>query len=160
MDEPTSGLDPNQKHEVRAMIRQMAKDKTIILSTHNLEEVDAVCSRVIIIAEGRLMVSDTPAGLKARSSNHGAVRCTLKNIDKGTALKEVRALAGVASADVVEVSGSEVSIRAYPKEPSTSFSQDILRCLRGQGYEVEKLFVEEGRLDDVFRKITLSKDIS
>jgi ABC-2 type transport system ATP-binding protein len=68
LDEPTDGLDPNQKHEVRTLINQISKDKTIVISTHILEEVEAVCSRAIIIAAGRLLADDTPAALAARSA--------------------------------------------------------------------------------------------
>jgi ABC-2 type transport system ATP-binding protein len=67
LDEPTDGLDPNQKHEVRTLINDMAKDKIIVISTHILEEVDAVCNRAIIIAAGRILADDTPAALAARS---------------------------------------------------------------------------------------------
>ena len=67
LDEPTDGLDPNQKHEVRTLIEDMAPNKTIIISTHILEEVDAVCTRAIIIAQGRIVVDDTPAELEART---------------------------------------------------------------------------------------------
>ncbi|MBN1804001.1 MAG: ATP-binding cassette domain-containing protein [Sedimentisphaerales bacterium] len=64
LDEPTDGLDPNQKHEVRKLINKMAKDKCIIISTHILEEVEAVCSRTIIIAKGKILVDSTPGQLK------------------------------------------------------------------------------------------------
>jgi ABC-2 type transport system ATP-binding protein len=67
LDEPTDGLDPVQKYEVRTLIAEIAKEKTIVISTHILEEVDAVCTRAIIIARGRLVADDTPAGLKARA---------------------------------------------------------------------------------------------
>ena len=67
LDEPTDGLDPNQKHEVRSLINAMAHDKIIIISTHILEEVDAVCTRAIIIARGRIVADDTPLALEARS---------------------------------------------------------------------------------------------
>jgi ABC-2 type transport system ATP-binding protein len=66
LDEPTDGLDPNQKHDVRELIQRMAKDKCIIISTHILEEVDAVCSRAIIIARGRVLADGTPAELGAK----------------------------------------------------------------------------------------------
>jgi len=92
MDEPTDGLDPNQKYEVRAMIREMAKEKTIMISTHNLEEVDVVCSRVIIISEGKLLVDDTPEGLKARSCVRGAIRFTIKDTEKESVLRDVKGL--------------------------------------------------------------------
>jgi ABC-2 type transport system ATP-binding protein len=68
LDEPTDGLDPNQKHEVRTLINTMSKDKIIIISTHILEEVDAVCNRAIIIANGRLLADDTPKGLASRAT--------------------------------------------------------------------------------------------
>jgi len=69
MDEPTDGLDPNQKHVVREMIEKMASSKAIIISTHILEEVEAVCTRAIIIAHGRIVANGTPNELKAKSSN-------------------------------------------------------------------------------------------
>jgi ABC-2 type transport system ATP-binding protein len=67
LDEPTDGLDPVQKHEVRTLISEIAREKTIVISTHILEEVDAVCTRAIIIARGKLVADDTPAGLKSRA---------------------------------------------------------------------------------------------
>ena len=74
LDEPTDGLDPNQKHEVRTLINEMARDKIIVISTHILEEVDAVCTRAIIIARGKLVADDTPQGLATRSRYHNACR--------------------------------------------------------------------------------------
>jgi ABC-2 type transport system ATP-binding protein len=67
LDEPTDGLDPNQKHEVRTLINDMAKDKIIVISTHILEEVDAVCNRAIIIAHGRILADETPKSLAAKA---------------------------------------------------------------------------------------------
>lgn len=69
LDEPTDGLDPNQKHQVRELIQNLAKDKIVIISTHILEEVDAVCTRAIIINKGKLIIDDTPQALLARSHN-------------------------------------------------------------------------------------------
>ena len=73
LDEPTDGLDPNQKHEVRRLIRDMSEDKIIVISTHLLEEVHALCNRAMIISSGRLLVDDSPSGLIARSRYHEAV---------------------------------------------------------------------------------------
>ena len=73
LDEPTDGLDPNQKHHVRQMIDEMAPDKAIVISTHILEEVHAVCSRAMIIAQGRLLVDGTPAELEALAHRHNTV---------------------------------------------------------------------------------------
>lgn len=69
LDEPTDGLDPNQKHEVRGLINAISRDKIIVISTHILEEVDAVCTRAIIIARGKVVADDTPAGLKTRAES-------------------------------------------------------------------------------------------
>jgi len=66
LDEPTDGLDPNQKNEVRTLIKNMAVEKAVILSTHILEEVDAICNRVIIISQGRVVIDETPAAVRAR----------------------------------------------------------------------------------------------
>jgi len=84
LDEPTDGLDPNQKHEVRTLIQTMAKDKIIIISTHILEEVDAVCSRAIIIANGRILADDTPRNLEARAPS-GRLEDVFRSITLGTA---------------------------------------------------------------------------
>jgi ABC-2 type transport system ATP-binding protein len=78
LDEPTDGLDPNQKHEVRQLIRSMSADKLIVISTHILEEVDAVCSRAIIISDGRILVDDTPANLA--DLGHGSLDAMFREV--------------------------------------------------------------------------------
>jgi ABC-2 type transport system ATP-binding protein len=85
LDEPTDGLDPNQKHEVRALINTMAKDKIIVISTHILEEVDAVCNRAIIIANGKILADDTPKGLAARAPS-GRLDDVFRQITTGKSL--------------------------------------------------------------------------
>ena len=80
LDEPTDGLDPNQKHEVRELISRMAKDKCIIVSTHIREEVEAVCTRTIIIARGKILVDDTPAALKEK--HHGTLDEVFRKITR------------------------------------------------------------------------------
>jgi ABC-2 type transport system ATP-binding protein len=85
LDEPTDGLDPNQKHEVRSLIGTMAKDKIIVISTHILEEVDAVCNRAIIIANGKLLADDTPQGLATRTPS-GRLDDVFRQITTGTSL--------------------------------------------------------------------------
>ena len=85
LDEPTDGLDPNQKHEVRSLIRDLARDKITVISTHILEEVEAVCSRAIIIARGRIVADDTPAGLLAKAGNPpGGLDAVFRDITAGT----------------------------------------------------------------------------
>ena len=148
LDEPTDGLDPNQKQEVRTLINSMARDKTIIISTHMLEEVHAVCDRAIIIAGGRILADATPGELEARSRYHQAVSLTAPNV------KEARdALSKVADVASIEVDPQDGRITAFPK-PGRSIFVAVGDALRAQGVIVSELALEAGRLDEVFRTIT------
>jgi ABC-2 type transport system ATP-binding protein len=151
LDEPTDGLDPNQKHEVRNLIRSMAADKVIVLSTHILEEVEAVCSRAIIIAEGRLCFDGTPAELAARSRRHNSISITVRGAED--AAISLGALAGVAG--VEEVPGED-DLTTYHVVPTNGrlLLDDVAALANEKGWQVEQIFVEPGRLDEVFREIT------
>jgi ABC-2 type transport system ATP-binding protein len=151
MDEPTDGLDPNQKHEVRELIQSMATDKIIVISTHILEEVDAVCNRAIIISKGRIVADETPESLINRSRFHNAV--TLKfdrssNIDQVAA--ELRQLPGI---DHVEVNDRSRSMTAFPKSGEMVLAK-ISDLASERTWNLEQLHLESGRLDEVFRTIT------
>ena len=148
LDEPTDGLDPNQKQEVRALINSMARDKTIIISTHLLEEVHAVCTRAIIIAAGRVLADATPSELEARSRYHQAVSLTAPNLEDAKA-----ALAKVADIASIEVDPQDNRITAFPK-PGRSIFVAVGDALKAQGIAVRELALEAGRLDEVFRTIT------
>src|SRR5207247_8936773 len=117
LDEPTDGLDPNQKHEVRTLINDMARDKIIVISTHILEEVDAVCTRAIIISRGRIVADDTPAGIAARSRYHNAVSMQL---EQPAQLAEARAaVAALPAVAEVEVSERDARLTALPRAGAT-----------------------------------------
>ncbi len=148
LDEPTDGLDPNQKHEVRALINAMAKDKIIVISTHILEEVHAVCNRAIIIAQGRILADATPAELEARSRYHLAVSLSTENV--AAAKEAIGRIADVAS---VEIDPVDQRITAFPKPGKPIFAA-INELLKTQGIAVSELQLESGRLDEVFRSIT------
>ena len=148
LDEPTDGLDPNQKHEVRTLINAMAKDKTIVVSTHILEEVHAVCSRAIIIAQGRVLADATPAELEARSRYYQAVSLTAANV---AAAKE--ALSRIADVAAVEIDPQDHRITAFPKAGRQIFAA-VSDLLKAQGIQVSEVQLESGRLDEVFRTIT------
>ncbi len=150
LDEPTDGLDPNQKQEVRNLIANLSKDKIVIVSTHILEEVSAVCSRAIIIAGGRILADGTPSELEARSRYHGAVSLTLREADN--AESELIKLPQVAS-----VEADQGRLVVFPQtgekqgEPLlTAINELIVR----HHWQVDELHVERGRLDEVFRTIT------
>jgi ABC-2 type transport system ATP-binding protein len=148
LDEPTDGLDPNQKHEVRGLINAMAKDKTIVVSTHILEEVHAVCTRAIIIARGRILADDTPAGLEARSRFHQAVSLTTPN-----PLYAKETLARLEDVAKVEIDAQDQRVTAFPK-PGRPIFAAVAELIRTQGLPVSELALERGRLDEVFREIT------
>lgn len=154
MDEPTDGLDPNQKHEVRLMIREMSVDKAIILSTHILDEVDAICTRAVIIANGRIVADDTPAGLRKQSSLHGALSVTIRHADAEQFLTVVKNVSGVRDARILENSPNDIKARIFPESPDAVIVDQVMSELSVKGYEIKSLFVEQGRLDEVFRNIT------
>lgn len=146
LDEPTDGLDPNQKHHVRELIRSMSESRIIIVSTHILEEVDALCNRAMIIARGRVVADDTPAGLISRSRYHNAV--TLKLDDLRGAASVLSKLAGVAR---VEINEDELTLFPHAQQPLLSA---VTASLDKHGWKVDSIRLEEGRLDEVFRDIT------
>ena len=147
LDEPTDGLDPNQKYEVRGLIQGMSDDKAIIVSTHILEEVEAVCSRAVIIAKGRIVADDTPEELLKKAPGHNAVIIRSSDLSSvRAALSTVEGIAGIEDLDA-----ERVSIR--PK-PDAEVVDAVGVALRAKGVVVDEIHVERGRLDDVFRQIT------
>jgi ABC-2 type transport system ATP-binding protein len=146
LDEPTDGLDPNQKREVRGLIRAMAKDKIIIISTHILEEVQAVCNRVMIIAQGKLLADDSPQGLIARSRYHNAVSLVVEEAEKvASALSE---LPQVSKAEI-----KEGELTLFPAGSGGLF-EAVTAAVNENQWQVSALRLEAGRLDEVFHSIT------
>ncbi|MDR3525966.1 MAG: ABC transporter ATP-binding protein [Rhizomicrobium sp.] len=154
MDEPTDGLDPNQKHSVRGLIQAMAAEKAIIISTHLLEEVDAICTRAVIIDRGSVVADGTPAELLARSRYHNAVTMTLTASDAEGVLAKLKALGGVAQVER-KTKGNEVQLTAFPKSGSLLIEQ-VSQLASRENWALKELYAEPGRLDEVFRAITTS----
>ncbi len=152
MDEPTDGLDPNQKHAVRALIRAMAPEKAIIVSTHLLEEVEAICTRAVIIDRGRVVADGTPAQLLARSRHHNAVTLTVPAAQAGVIKGKLNAIGAVAKVEQTTI-GETAQLTAFPKEGALLI-EDVSRMAASEKWDVKELYAEAGRLDDVFRAIT------
>jgi ABC-2 type transport system ATP-binding protein len=153
MDEPTDGLDPNQKHHVRSLITAMARDKAIIVSTHILEEVEAVCTRAVVIDRGRIVADGTAEELQRRMPYHNAVAM---KVEAARADAIAAALQGLARVDKVERLGAangHVQLRAIPKD-GAMIAHDVAALLAERTLPVAEMLVERGRLDEVFRKIT------
>jgi len=148
LDEPTDGLDPNQKHEVRGLIREMSPDRTILISTHILEEVPSVCTRAIIIADGRIMADATPAELLARSRYTGAL--SVRAADSLAARSALEGLAGVAGVENDPVDGRMIVLAV----PGHDLFTAVAERLRERSVAFAQLQVEPARLEDVFRSIT------
>lgn len=157
LDEPTDGLDPNQKHEVRELIRSMSAEKLIVISTHILEEVEAVCSRAIIIADGKILADDTPGRLAASSRYHNAVRLGFENDQNFDAIRA--AVETLPSVEATEGDKSRLSITAIARPGSGDQAlRDISGMVAEKGWKVASLQMEGGRLDEVFRRITQSRE--
>src|SRR6266700_3224260 len=154
LDEPTDGLDPNQKHEVRGLIRRMGEKKAIIFSTHILEEVDAVCSRAIIIDRGKIVANGTPAELRQRSEWAGAVTLRVSGINANVLNQKLVQLPSVKRMTVLREDATSVTARVFPKSNvNGALAAHIADA--AQGWHIEELHTEEGRLDEVFRTITM-----
>jgi ABC-2 type transport system ATP-binding protein len=152
LDEPTDGLDPNQKHEVRTLLAELATDRVIIISTHILEEVEAICSRAIIIAKGRIVADAKPSELLARSTYHNAVGLRLPAAQAALAQAAIAQLDGVARIEEQQEQDSAELI-AFPK-PGTEILDSVRTAVRQGGIAVDEIYVDRGRLDEVFRDLT------
>ena len=158
LDEPTDGLDPNQKHEVRNLIRRMGEKKAIVFSTHILEEVEAVCSRAIIIDRGKIVANGTPQELKQRSDYAGAVSLRVNGVAGDTVRIKLSSIPFAKKAAIVNEKENAVWVRVYPQAGAIrngELARNVADVSLREGWHIEELHTEEGRLDEVFRAITL-----
>lgn len=147
LDEPTDGLDPNQKHQVRQLIKSLAVDRIVIISTHILEEVSALCTRAVVISQGRLLIDETPYALQSRSRYHQAVTILAEqSLDR----QLLQGLPGVIGLEDNPLDGS-ITLLAKPGEV---IFPAVNQLIHAQGWQVRELEVERGRLDEVFRSLT------
>ncbi|MDB2384270.1 ABC transporter ATP-binding protein [Endozoicomonas sp.] len=153
LDEPTDGLDPNQKHQVRELIRGLSKDKIVVISTHILEEVSAVCTRAMIIANGRVVADSTPSELAAGSRYHQAI--TLELTSESPAKELLSGLAGVIAVEEhVGIPDRYTLIPDTNTHTSAGLFDRVNQLIVANGWDVKELYVESGRLNDVFRQLT------
>ncbi len=153
LDEPTDGLDPNQKHEVRCLINSMAMEKCIILSTHILEEVDAVCTRAIIIAQGKIVADDSPEQLKRRSHSYGAVVLSFSKTPEDALVDGLKRLPGVKEVTKQHFAAEKISFTLLPQDGAKILNA-VVQEAEAQKWPLEDLHLETGQLDEVFRELT------
>lgn len=157
LDEPTDGLDPNQKTEVRNLIKRMGKEKAIILSTHILEEVEAVCSRVIIIDRGKLVADDTPSGLLKKSPSAGQITVSIM-ASAASAKEQLKAIPEVNDVFVLSEKGDKTSLRVTPEENAKEgLAGKVAEALVKSGTAFSEMHTEPGRLEEVFKMMTVSE---
>ena len=152
LDEPTDGLDPNQKHEVRRLINELSKDKLVIVSTHILEEVHEVCTRAIIIANGRIVADETPSALEARSRYHHAVSLRFEKATGPTPRRRANSPASPRWPPSNPTSATCASRRCRAR--ARNALPAVSAIIAKYNWEVPELHLESGRLDEVFRSLT------
>ncbi|MBO6521259.1 MAG: ABC transporter ATP-binding protein [Rhodospirillales bacterium] len=157
LDEPTDGLDPNQKHQVRTLIQEMAADKAVVISTHILEEVEAVCTRAVVIARGKILADGTPEDLLKRSPLHNAVHVRVAAAAAAAVEGDLKALS-VVGAVIREQAGNGYCEFSVTSKSGAPIAPDVAALLKDKGHPVSDLKTEKGALDAVFREITRGPD--
>ena len=153
LDEPTDGLDPNQKHEVRKLISQLREDHTILVSTHILEEVEAICSRAMILSEGRIVGYGTPEELLSRSIYHNAINIKIRTQNPDRVVSNLMNIISVEKVEVTTNCDNSKKIYIFPKN-GEFILEEVKARLDQNNVIIEEMYVEKGRLDEVFRQMT------
>ena len=157
LDEPTDGLDPNQKFEVRTLIREMSRDKAIVISTHLLDEVETVCTRALVISEGRIVADGTPEHFERKSRLFNAVSLSLPRERAASVRAELEVLPGVAAVEEGDVDGMVRELTVVPADGGQILST-IAAVAREREWPIERLRPCRGLLDQVFRSLTADGD--
>lgn len=146
LDEPTSGLDPNQLEEIRNLIKETGKEKTVMLSTHIMQEVEAVCDRVIIINKGKIVANDDTVHLQQTSSKKQVLRVEFDKETSKTSLKNIEG--------VIEVKQFEGNIWHVITDADKDIRKEIFNYAVANGLSVLALQKEEQKLEDIFKQLT------
>ncbi|MCO4780944.1 MAG: ATP-binding cassette domain-containing protein [Candidatus Cloacimonetes bacterium] len=159
LDEPTDGLDPNQKHEMRTLIREMGKTKCIILSTHILEEVDEVCSRVIVIAKGKVVADGSPDDLRKNSESYNRIHLSVHKAQELGVSEKLSALSNVEKVELI--STNDNGLKEFYVYPSSKLNilSDVSKLAQSESWVLDSLSLDAVKLDTVFRQLTDKGDI-
>jgi len=151
LDEPTTGLDPNQIIEIRELIKEIGKAKTVILSSHILAEVEATCDRVLIINKGKIVANGTPEALRNQAQGKEMLKVCIKGGEKNDIYKALRDLP---ETDIVSFSELNNSLFEVESQPDQSSCQAIFNLCVSKGWYLTQLTPVEKNLEDVFRELT------
>lgn len=152
LDEPTTGLDPNQIAEIRDLIRRIGREKTVLLSSHILAEVEATCDRILIINKGRIVADGTAADLRRRSTGHDVVRVCIEDAPANEVFTALQALETVA---VVDFSRDKAACLEVQSKPGTSSRREIFSLCTANNWVLTEMTPLETKLEDIFRELTL-----
>ena len=158
LDEPTDGLDPNQKHEMRNLIKTISSNKAIVISTHILEEVEAVCSRVIIIANGKLLANETPESLGNNLMQNNILSITTTSKINNATLKNIKSTLNYSNIKLEPLSKTSSKILINGKDKTIDLNK-IVTQLKKHKITITEAGLLKPNLDEIFRKITQDKKI-
>jgi ABC-type multidrug transport system, ATPase component len=153
LDEPTSGLDPNQIMEIRELIRNIGKEKTVILSSHILAEVEATCDRIMIISKGKIVADGSPDQLRKQATGREVLKISIEDGDKNDIFK---ALQQVTSVEVVDFASRENNSFEVQSRPGLSSRREVFDLCKNQGWVLTEMTPVETKLEDIFRELTLN----
>ncbi|MDX1684642.1 MAG: ATP-binding cassette domain-containing protein [Saprospiraceae bacterium] len=150
LDEPTSGLDPNQIVEIRELIRRLGREKTVILSTHILPEVEATCDRILIINQGAIVADGTSKSLRSQSKGQQVLRVRIEGADPSTVVKELHQLTMVSMVDLID------DVLEIQSKEGQSANVPIFDLCVARGWKLVEMTPLETKLEDIFRDLTLN----
>lgn len=152
LDEPTSGLDPNQIAEIRKLIRELGREKTVILSTHILPEVEATCDRIFIINKGRLVADGTAESLRKKAQGSDILRVRIEDGDINQIFKALQSLKAVSMVDFADRQKNRFDVHCRSEE----VKRDIFRLCVERNWVLTEITPFETRLEDIFRELTMN----
>ncbi len=153
LDEPTTGLDPNQIVEIRELIRELGKEKTVILSTHILPEVEATCDRILIINRGQIVADGTAETLRKQAQGQQVLRARIEGGEVMEMQKALQQLPSIATSEILDAEAGRFELQSQPEQSSNRAVFEL--CVQ-QGWALTELVPFETRLEDIFRDLTLN----
>lgn len=153
LDEPTTGLDPNQIVEIRKLIRELGREKTVILSTHILPEVEATCDRIMIINNGKIVADGTSESLRKQAQGQETLLVKIEDGDVNTIFKALKELSTVAMVDFSDRSLSRFEIQS---RPGCTSRREVFNLCVNSNWVLTEMAVSEAKLEDVFRELTVN----
>jgi ABC-2 type transport system ATP-binding protein len=153
LDEPTSGLDPNQIVEIRELIKKIGREKTVILSSHILAEVEATCDRILIINKGKIVADGTSRDLRKQSEGREILKIKIEDGDKNEIFKALQGLSAIGIVDFMKKDESAFEVQS---KPGISSRKEIFKLCVQKGWSLTEMTPIETKLEDIFRELTMN----